>query len=649
MESDTQLKEVTSVNTEINTLTDKLEVPTEKPIQNVETFWSRLDSLMNHLEGTGLHKPKDKLHSFTNQPERVCISSENDINIAQSQDAINEQSFNSFRVAIKRPFLDVKSIQLLRASIPNAVTNIPDSECTFWYYRLPTATFSGTISVSIPGVAVYTNATFTTSGVITPASTTSYGILSISPGFPNAGIVTYYTVSLAGLSVGSSVTISGISPAGYNGTFVISIISIPNLSFSVVNSTTGTASLSASASWKQSITDYIDWSTVPYTLKTSSGTVRGYFRPPSAVSGVVNIYSGYSPTGVYSVVIGTITRLSDLYMPAPAAKYLHMIRLLPSYYKAELFESSFGQNTNLPPASTYGYNRTFPDYESLATELAKSCTADPAYDIATFLNVGFPIFIPNDISITYNASLNKFIFTGNNSYDISNVTKFASYLSAGFMDPILWVTGTANSGADVVSAPTLYDYLTTDFPGDYNYIRSIKGQPYQIYRTLNLRLGFTWNGVYQTSIFPLNITGLEQGTQNASTLTVFLNRLRPVPGYYNTGSLTAPAVGQTSPTTTDIYTADSYADLVYTNTVSLYADFTGGSTYDSMTNTQLLACIPMNASNLGVTFYNTTLYCPLTKISDQIYEIEIRMLTDTGAPYIIPNSAIVSLELALTY
>ena len=108
-------------------------------------------------------------------------------------------------------------------------------------------------------------------------------------------------------------------------------------------------------------------------------------------------------------------------------------------------------------------------------------------------------------------------------------------------------------------------------------------------------------------------------------------------------------MGQTSPSTTEIYTADNYANLVYTNTVSLYADFTGGSTYDSMVNTQLLACVPMNASNLGVTFYNTTLYCPLTKISDQIYEIEIRMLTDTGLPYVIPNSAIVSLELALTY
>ena len=138
MESDTQpdTEEVTSANTEINNLTDSLEVqPTAdtEPIKDVQTFWTRLDSLISHLEVPGYQK-KDKLHSFTNQPERVCISSDNDINTSQTQDALNEQNFDSFRVAIARPFLDVKSIQLLRASIPNAVTNIPDQECVFWYY-----------------------------------------------------------------------------------------------------------------------------------------------------------------------------------------------------------------------------------------------------------------------------------------------------------------------------------------------------------------------------------------------------------------------------------------------------------------------------------------------------------------------------------
>jgi hypothetical protein len=557
------MTEVTSANTEINTLTDALENPTplEAPVRDVESFYNRLDSLMEHLETTNAQK-KQNIRSFTNQPERVCISSDNDINTSQTQNAVEEQSFSSFKVTIARPFLDVKSIQLLRASIPNAVTNIPDEECTFWYYRLPTATFSGQITITT--APTYTNAAFTLAGVIT-----------------------------------------------------------------------GT-------------TDTIHWETFPYTLQTAAGVIRGYFAPPAANPGTVSIYSSITLQGA---TIGSITRSSSLFMPAPAAKYLHMVRLLPSYYKAELFESAFGQDTDLPPNSRYGFNKTFGDYEDLAAELAKSCSADPAYDIATNLSVAFPIFIPNDISLTYNSTLNKFIFTGNNSYNAGNTIKFFSYLSAGYLDPLLWVTGQANSGSDVVSAPTLFDYLTTDFPGDYNYIRSINGQPYQLYRTLNLRLGFTWNGTISqiSGFFPINITALEAGQVNASLLAVFLNRLRPVPGYYDTGLLTGPAVGQTSPTTTDIYTADSYANLVFTNTVSLYADFTGGSTYDSMANTQLLACVPMNASNLGVTFYNTTLYCPLTKISDQIYDIEIRMLTDTGLPYVVPNSAIVSLELALTY
>jgi len=725
MESDPQPnEEVTSANTEINTLTDRLEAdpaPVEEPTRDVQTFWNRLDSLMEHLETTNTQK-KDKLHSFTNQPERVCISSENDTSTSQTQNAVDEQTFNSFRVAIARPFLDVKSIQLLRASIPNAVTNIPDEECTFWYYRLPTSIFAGTISVSISGVSAFTNATFTnaSSGVITYPST-SYGLLSISAGFPNAGLVTYYTVSLTGLSVGSSVRISGVSPAGYNGTFVITAISVVNGSFTVVNATTGSATLPA-ATWTQVVTDYIDWSTVPYSVRSSTGTVRGYFTFPPTQANQISIYSSSSLTGG---TVGTISRSSDLYLPVPSSRFLHMVRLLPSYYKPELFDTDRGQNVSPPPASPYGWNRTFTDYPDLASELAKSCASDPAYDFAANQGVTFSLFIPNDISITYNSTLNKFVLTGNNSS--SGSIKYASYLSAGYEDSNLWSIPTGNITSAVVSENTII-YTTTSstsalyagmivvisgfsvndsgyngtyyissftsttftvidaFPPasavsntnykstswralpygptflaaitsgqfdlanyDHTLIFGVGGQPFQIYRTLNLRLGFTWNGLISVilNVFPLNITTLTAQSVKTSVLSSFLNRLRPVPFYYTFSALDSGLAA--SPYTSAIYTADSYACLVFTNTVSLYADFTGGSTYDSMSNTQLLACVPMNASNLGVTFYNTTLYCPLTKISDQIYEIEIRMLTDTGAPYAIPNSAIVSLELALTY
>jgi hypothetical protein len=630
MESD--LVQTTSANTEINVLTNRLEttLPTER---KAPEFQQKLEALVEHLETQIQPVKSNQIRSFTNQPERVNISSDSDISFVQSQDALNEQNFSSFKVSISRPFLDVKSIQLLRASIPNAVTNIPDEECTFWYYRLPAAIFSGTISVTNQ----YSNATFTTAGVITPAVLTAT-LVSITPSFPAPGLATYFLTNLTSLINGSTVTVAGVTPSGYNGTFVISDISIPNVSFRVVNATTGAANVASSTlTQAQTITDTINWNTVPYSLQNAAGDDIGYFRAPSSNGGTVSIFTSNTLTGG---TIGTITRSGDLFIEAPSFEYLHMIRLLPSYYKTELFNSSQGQNTNLPPASTYGFNRTFRDYQDLASELSKSCLNDPAYDLAD----SFPIFTPGDISITFNETLNKFIFTGNNAF--SGGFQFATYLSAGYEDPNLWVDGPIQDGNSVISAPTLSAY-SIDFPGDYYAVRGIRAQPYRINRTLNLRLGFTWNGIVTGIAFPLNADNLTNPGGAPSVFVSFLNRLRPSPDYFVASS--PPLLNATNPSSAILYTADSYANLVYTNTVSILADFTGGSTYDSISNTLLLACVPMNASNLGVTFYNATLNCPLTKISDQIYEIEIRMLTDTGAPYSIPNSCIVSLELALTY
>lgn len=562
-----------TVQEKISDLTDNLEQPPTAPTRDVNTFWNRLDSLLVNLEEAEVAKKSAVLHSFNNQPERVNISSDNDISTTQSQYGTQEESYNSFRVAITRPFLDVKSIQLLRASIPNAVTNIPDSECVFWYYRIPTSTFNGTITVTT------------------------------SPAY------TARTITAAG------------------------------------NAISGT-------------TDIIRWDTVPYSVCSAGGVPRGYFASPAAAGGTLSIYA--SPT-LIGTTIGTITRSAvagsnGLYMPAPDYRYLHMIRLLPSYYRAELFDTNSGQSNLLDGnGSIYGWNRSFPDYDSLAAELAKSCNADPAYDSSIDAGSLFPLFIPNDISLTFNPTLNKFIFTGRNAFVTVSATdyQFATYLSAGYEDPILWNTSLANTNSsfwfgEPVSAPQLQIYTSSPGNSDFNFIYGMQGQPYQVYKTLNLRLGFTWNGIISliASYFPVNMAVITNTVTNASVIASYYNRLRPVPEYIDQlDSL----LRNTSPYNVEFYTANTYADLVYTNTVSLYADFVGGATYDSMRDTQLLASVPMNASNLGVTFYNTTLYCPLTKISDQIYEIEIRMLTDTGQPYQIPNSAIVSLELALTY
>jgi hypothetical protein len=57
----------------------------------------------------------------------------------------------------------------------------------------------------------------------------------------------------------------------------------------------------------------------------------------------------------------------------------------------------------------------------------------------------------------------------------------------------------------------------------------------------------------------------------------------------------------------------------------------------------------MNTQNLGVGFYNPAISNPLIKITGEIYQMRIELFTDTGAPYNLPNSAIVSIELACTY
>jgi len=72
--------------------------------------------------------------SFVNQPERIQISSQQDTN---DYDPRKLTTYFNFRVPLPRPALNVKSIQLARASIPNVVASFPDAETTFWFYALP--------------------------------------------------------------------------------------------------------------------------------------------------------------------------------------------------------------------------------------------------------------------------------------------------------------------------------------------------------------------------------------------------------------------------------------------------------------------------------------------------------------------------------
>lgn len=100
--------------------------------------------------------------SFVNQPDRIQISSQEDMN---DYDPTTLTSYYNFRVKLPRPALNVKTFQLARASIPNVTASFPDTEITFWYYALPIVS-AGNIyedNAGAPGDLAFT---FDTQGVV---------------------------------------------------------------------------------------------------------------------------------------------------------------------------------------------------------------------------------------------------------------------------------------------------------------------------------------------------------------------------------------------------------------------------------------------------------------------------------------------------
>lgn len=373
---------------------------------------------------------------------------------------------------------------------------------------------------------------------------------------------------------------------------------------------------------------------------------------------------------------------ASVFLNSPSINNLYYVRLLPSYYKQEL----------IPNYNNYGFNRTFNNYQDLADELSKSCTTDVAY---VNTNSGVPQFIPNDISIVYNEDLNKFqmiakkanildysfpIWAAGITYDqndivylndtqtfyISNVNNnlgnipsistewnvycissetssknWYTYLVAGYKDPNVW---------------ELSQTLRTTFEGsDFNLgdklqLFSIPPNPIKQYQTLNLRLGFTWNGLFNWNdslVVPV-YTGADL---NQNIIFALFNRLRPVPQYQfePVDQLLSALPPYPTPYTSLTYTAENFANLVYSSVVSIYTSIIGASTTDTQRNTNLLSIVPMDCNNLGITFYEPKISAKLTKIIRDIYSIYFEFRREDGSPYYFSNNAIITLQLGLTY
>ncbi len=312
---------------------------------------------------------------------------------------------------------------------------------------------------------------------------------------------------------------------------------------------------------------------------------------------VTNIPDTETTFWYWRIPIGLTWNASLFLNPA----YLYFVRLLPSYYDRNLLQSQ------VYPATRFAINRTFNDYTDLASELAKACLRDPLE------GVGGVNFITNDISLTFNSTLNKFQLTGNNPSFF--------YASAGANQIAL---ATAQQALQNISVA--FDYVN---PTVYGF----PGQQFHPFRTMNLRLGFSWNGSNVNFNFTPTVT--------AST-RLLLDRFRPLPLYQPVGAVVS---GTTVP-----YTAEFYACLVYTNCVNVYLDVIGNGTLDSEQNQNLLASVPMATANLGITFFSPVISSPITHLQTRdLYSLAVTLLDDVGNPFPISNCGIVSLELAIKY
>ena len=94
---------------------------------------------------------------------------------------------------------------------------------------------------------------------------------------------------------------------------------------------------------------------------------------------------------------------------------------------------------------------------------------------------------------------------------------------------------------------------------------------------------------------------------------------------------------------------DSFPNLVYTQCIYLYSNIVAGSSLGSGRQHDLLTVMSNNAAPLAVASYVSATLTWLTKVPDNIYEIEVRMYDDANQPLLLPDNAQVNLELAFWY
>jgi hypothetical protein len=115
-----------------------------------------IEEILNDFERQPL-QDKRTFKAYLNQPELISLSSTNAQIQSPPISPLTFAQYYNFTINLPRPALEAKSLQLLKAVIPQAQCSIPDYSLVFPYYRLRTLPISDTGELFFVDKPTYAN------------------------------------------------------------------------------------------------------------------------------------------------------------------------------------------------------------------------------------------------------------------------------------------------------------------------------------------------------------------------------------------------------------------------------------------------------------------------------------------------------------
>ena len=654
----------------------------------------RLKDIIEEIEQEKANKINAAFRSTLNQPNLVAISSAN-ATIGNSGDA-----FSKFTVDLPRPILEAETLELLNANIPQCNPNIPDTACAFWYYRL--SEYSGKVPTLNNLYCVRLLPSYYKKEFINNAANYGYNVtfnsyddvstqLALSCvndlGYTNSlninnppeiqstfksqfcprDVSVFYDSTInkfrmTGLNadeppvfeawdnttayvVGDRV-VSTLYPAGGVPTSFVCVQANTNQKPNAAITTYWVAdNMPIIAEWvNTTIYDagrLVEYNGLIYVSKVATTGDQPDTSPTDweefdiEATGYWNRYliAGFNDPNV-AIAQGRFFQPYDAYTLFEVDT---VVEYQGQYYKA--LQQTFG---DAPPNATYWELQS----TSISTMTGNGATATiSCNNSGGLIGIGDSVFIIDSSNDGFN-TIHDYIVE--DPYVVTGATATSVTITA-----IPTMRGTGTGGLLCLAYPKLMGLNAFSKQFDMNVAVDtipvgIPPQPFNPApkRLLNSILGFTWNGQMTPSLLA-NIVP-DEVNEIPTTTTALYNRLRPVP-YYIVEPLDVLGASLEGAFTSTTYTAEGYANLVYSSIISIYASIVAGSTLDSQENTNLLALGSMNCGNLGISFFAPFINNPLSVNGGDLYNITVELKDEFGEPYVLTNNAVASLVLKITY